>query len=85
MAQAPLICFDIIEWHLPDCVLRQLGRLRVCFTALEFLVCATKLDILKHHEAKVAASHQRDATEQTGSPSNKKHTQVAYYISNTQP
>ncbi|KAI8021447.1 hypothetical protein LOK49_LG03G00523, partial [Camellia lanceoleosa] len=28
MAQVPLICFDIIEWHLPDRVLRQFGQVQ---------------------------------------------------------
>ncbi|CAL5346748.1 unnamed protein product [Camellia sinensis] len=28
MARVPLICFDIIDWHLPDRVLRQFGRVQ---------------------------------------------------------
>ncbi|KAL7174263.1 hypothetical protein ACSBR2_033507 [Camellia fascicularis] len=28
MARVPLICFDIVEWHLPDRVLRQYGRVQ---------------------------------------------------------
>ncbi|GMP47616.1 hypothetical protein CsSME_00015278 [Camellia sinensis var. sinensis] len=28
MARVPLICFDIIDWHLPDQVLRQFGRVQ---------------------------------------------------------
>ncbi|KAL7176320.1 hypothetical protein ACSBR2_029795 [Camellia fascicularis] len=27
MARVPLICFDVVEWHLPDRVLRQFGQL----------------------------------------------------------
>ena len=26
MAEVPLICFDVVEWHLPSRVLRQFGR-----------------------------------------------------------
>ena len=29
MAEVPLICFDVVEWHLPSCVLRQFGRRQV--------------------------------------------------------
>ncbi|KAL7174336.1 hypothetical protein ACSBR2_033574 [Camellia fascicularis] len=28
MARVPLICFDVVEWHLPDRVLRQFGRVQ---------------------------------------------------------
>ncbi|XP_028061205.1 serine/threonine-protein phosphatase 7 long form homolog [Camellia sinensis] len=28
MARIPLICFDVVEWHLPDRVLRQFGRVQ---------------------------------------------------------
>ncbi|KAL7221506.1 hypothetical protein ACSBR1_023458 [Camellia fascicularis] len=28
MARVPLICFDVVEWHLPDRVLRQFGRIQ---------------------------------------------------------
>ncbi|KAL7246350.1 hypothetical protein ACSBR2_001457 [Camellia fascicularis] len=26
MARVPLICFNVVEWHLPDCVLRQFDQ-----------------------------------------------------------
>ncbi|KAL7252540.1 hypothetical protein ACSBR1_007158 [Camellia fascicularis] len=28
MARVPLICFDVVEWHLPDRVLRKFGRVQ---------------------------------------------------------
>ena len=28
MARVPLICFDVVEWHLPHRVLRQFGRVQ---------------------------------------------------------
>ncbi|XP_028061490.1 serine/threonine-protein phosphatase 7 long form homolog [Camellia sinensis] len=28
MARVPLICYDVVEWHLPDRVLRQFGRVQ---------------------------------------------------------
>ena len=28
MVRVPLIWFDVVEWHLPDCVLRQFGRVQ---------------------------------------------------------
>lgn len=44
MAEVPLICFDVVEWHLPSRVLRQFGRRQVIPTAHDTAVGLHSID-----------------------------------------